>query len=275
VPAGFRSVAGLAVALGVSVLLLAGCGGGSRAKRSEGSHQVAHAAPLGVEPPVLKSPLPRKRACSRGNWAPSSAHSYAVIARDAAVVRSAPGGAARVLGRFGPIDQNGYRTVFAVVGARLGGCRPAWYRVQVPMPPNGSTGWVSASAVRRYVVRSRIVVELSRRQVSVYRSGLLAFRAPVAVGASSTPTPTGRFYVNERFVLSSPNGPFGVAALGISAHSNVLHDWVQGGPIALHGTNDPASIGSAASHGCLRLHNQDMRRLFALAPAGTPVLIRP
>jgi lipoprotein-anchoring transpeptidase ErfK/SrfK len=54
----------------------------------------------------------------------------------------------------------------------------------------------------------------------------------------------------------------------------VLHDWAQGGPIALHGTNEPGLIGVAASHGCVRLTNGVMRRLFALAPAGTPVVIR-
>jgi len=49
---------------------------------------------------------------------------------------------------------------------------------------------------------------------------------------------------------------------------------IEGGPIALHGTNDPASIGQAASHGCVRLRNADARWLLRLAPAGTPVLIR-
>ena len=125
-----------------------------------------------------------------------------------------------------------------------------------------------------YVDTTRIVVDLSARRLVAYRGGRVVLRAPVAIGALQTPTPTGRFFVNERFVLSDPNGPFGVAALGISAHSTVLHDWVQGGPIALHGTNESATVGDAVSHGCIRLANGDMRRLLAVAPAGTPVLIR-
>src|SRR5207245_10713247 len=133
---------------------------------------------------------------------------------------------------------------------------------------------VRSSDVRVYARSSRIAVDLSDRRASVYRRGRLAFRARVAVGAPETPTPVGRFFVDERFLLSSADGPFGVAALGISAHSDVLHDWVQGGPIALHGTNDPASIGHAVSHGCIRLANSDMNRLFRLAWAGTPVLVR-
>ena len=121
---------------------------------------------------------------------------------------------------------------------------------------------------------SRIVVSLSARSLALYRSGTRVLRARVAIGAPSTPTPTGQFFVNERFVLSDPNGPFGVAALGISAHSNVLHDWEENGPIALHGTDEPSTLGAAASHGCIRLDNSVMPRLLRLSPAGTPVLIR-
>jgi lipoprotein-anchoring transpeptidase ErfK/SrfK len=253
------------------VLFLFGCGSGSGKVRSEESHQAAHAAGLGVARAVV-SPVVRR--CASVGWTSSSSLSYAAVVRRVAVVSARPNGG-RLIGRFRRVDQNGYPTVFAVVGARASGCRLAWYRVQTSVPPNGSTGWVRASAVRTYAVRSLIVVDLSRRRVSVYRSGRLMLRAPVAVGAPQTPTPTGRFFVNERFVLSNPQGPFGVAALGISAHSEVLRDWVQGGPIALHGTNDPASIGQAASHGCIRLSNSNMSRLLALAPAGTPVVIRP
>jgi lipoprotein-anchoring transpeptidase ErfK/SrfK len=162
-----------------------------------------------------------------------------------------------------------------VLDARLLGCRPTWFRVQLPTAPNGSTGWVHASDVRVYPVTSRVVVDLSSRRAFVYRLGRLAFSTPVAIGKPQTPTPLGRFFVDERYRLSSANGPFGVAALGISAHSDVLHDWVQGGPIALHGTDEPGLIGSAVSHGCVRLPNSQMSRLFELAPAGTPVLIRP
>ncbi len=199
--------------------------------------------------------------------------SYAAVVRREAVAYAQPG-AERPLGRFGRIDQNGYPTVFGVVGVRIGrNCKPTWYRVQLPVAPNGSTGWVAANAVRAYPVTSSIVVTLSTRSLVVYRSDRPIFHTRVAVGAPQTPTPVGRYFVNERFLLSDPDGPFGSAALGISAHSDVLRTWVQGGPIALHGTDDPASLGGAVSHGCIRLANNDMRRIFVLAPAGTPVSI--
>jgi lipoprotein-anchoring transpeptidase ErfK/SrfK len=128
--------------------------------------------------------------------------------------------------------------------------------------------------VRVFPVADRILVDLSGRRLYAFRRGRLRLRTRVAVGAPGTPTPTGRFVVNERWLLDNPNGAFGVAALGISAHSNVLHNWLQRGPIGLHGTNEPWTIGRAASHGCIRLRNAAMRRLFRLAPAGTPVLVK-
>jgi lipoprotein-anchoring transpeptidase ErfK/SrfK len=80
--------------------------------------------------------------------------------------------------------------------------------------------------------------------------------------------------VNQRLIPSDPGGPFGPGAVGISAFSPVLTGWTQGGPIAIHGTNEPWSIGRAVSNGCIRLPNATLRKLFAQTPSGTPVLIR-
>jgi lipoprotein-anchoring transpeptidase ErfK/SrfK len=96
-----------------------------------------------------------------------------------------------------------------------------------------------------------------------------------AIGAPATPTPTGSFYVNQRLIPLDKGGPFGPGAVGISAFSNVLTGWTQGGPIAIHGTNAPWSIGKAVSNGCIRIPNAKLKKLFARALNGTPVLIRP
>ncbi len=100
-------------------------------------------------------------------------------------------------------------------------------------------------------------------------------RTTAAVGAPATPTPTGRFYVNQRLIPRDPTGPFGPGAIGISAFSDVLTGWTQGGPIAIHGTNEPWSIGRNVSNGCIRVRNPVLRRLFDAVSAGTPVLVRP
>jgi lipoprotein-anchoring transpeptidase ErfK/SrfK len=80
--------------------------------------------------------------------------------------------------------------------------------------------------------------------------------------------------VNQRLLPRDTSGPYGPAAIGVSAFSNVLTGWTQGGPIAIHGTNEPSSIGRAASNGCIRAPNDVVRRLFGMALAGTPVIIR-
>ena len=123
-------------------------------------------------------------------------------------------------------------------------------------------------------VRTRIVVDLSEKRVTLYRGGRRVLSATAAIGSPATPTPTGSFYVNQRLIPTDPTGPFGPGAVGISAFSNVLTGWTQGGPIAIHGTNAPWSIGKAVSNGCIRLPNPILKKVFAQALSGTPVLIR-
>jgi lipoprotein-anchoring transpeptidase ErfK/SrfK len=185
-----------------------------------------------------------------------------------------PGGP--VVARFGRVNVNGYPTYFAVLGKRVGvDCRPLWYRVQLPIRPNGAVGWVRAAAVELQPVDLRIEVDVSQRRLTLFRSGRRMLDATVAVGAPATPTPIGRFYVNQRLVPDDTSGPFGPGAIGISAFSPVLTGWAQGGPVAIHGTNEPWSIGHAVSNGCIRLPNGTLERLFKIVPPGTQVIIHP
>jgi lipoprotein-anchoring transpeptidase ErfK/SrfK len=176
---------------------------------------------------------------------------------------------------FGPRNVNGVETVFGVLAVvRDGRCEPAWYRVQLPIRPNGATGYVRAGAVVLLLVHTRIEADLSERRVDFFRAGRLLLRATAGVGSSGTPTPVGHYYVNQRLRAADPEGPFGPGAIGISAFSPVLTDWVQGGPIAIHGTNDPSSVGRAATHGCMRISNVALARMFRAMPEGTPVYVR-
>ena len=241
--------------------MLAGCGGTS----GSGSKTA----------PVVEPKLGAKVTCTPGSVEPlrTGTLAYAGIAPDGAVAYRTPGGA--VARAFGKTNANGYPTVFGVLGAVVDGrCQRTWYRVQLPIRPNGATGYVRAEALRLERVTTRIVVDISARRLMFYRRGALVLSATVAVGSQATPTPTGRYYINQRLVPSDRNGPFGPGALGISAFSNVLTGWVQGGPIAIHGTNEPWSIGKAASNGCIRLPNTTLEQLFRVADAGTPVVIR-
>ena len=176
--------------------------------------------------------------------------------------------------RFGLHNVNGVPTVFGVLGEQLDRrCRPSWLHVELPMRPNGATGWVRARDVAVGVVHTRIVVDVSARRLRLYRDGRLVLQSPAAVGAPKTPTPVGRYYVNQRLVSTDPAGPYGPGAVGVSAFSNVWTGWAQGGPIGIHGTNEPWSIGRAVSNGCIRLPNPVLRRVFAATLLGTPVEI--
>jgi lipoprotein-anchoring transpeptidase ErfK/SrfK len=211
--------------------------------------------------------------CARYAPGSSLALSYVGVVKSNATAFRTPG--RHVLARFGPVNVNGYRTLFAIRQIQNGAdCRPAWYRVQLPIHPNGVTGWVAAQRLDIGRVTTRIVADLSERRLTLFRAGRLVMRVRVSIGKPSTPTPRGQFYVNQKLRTHDPSGPFGPAALGISAYSNVLTGWTQGGPIAVHGTNRPDLIGRAVSTGCLRVTNSVMRRLFAATPAGTPVSIR-
>src|SRR5205814_8587210 len=140
--------------------------------------------------------------------------------------------------------------------------------------PSGTRSWLKASAVRILWLDTRIVVRVKSMRLELLRGGRPILRTPIAPGAPETPTPLGRFYVTQRLVPKDPNGPWGPAALGTSAFSPVLKSWAQGGQVGIHGTNEPWAIGHAASHGCIRLPNAQMKRLFDQVPAGTPILIR-
>src|SRR6202043_1029638 len=102
--------------------------------------------------------------------------------------------------------------------------------------------------------RWHIVVNLAARRVSVYNSGRLQRSFKAVVGKPSTPTPTGQFFVEETVQMAAgeAGGPF---ALALSARSNALQEF-EGGPgqIAMHGRNNlGGTLGTAASHGCVRL----------------------
>jgi lipoprotein-anchoring transpeptidase ErfK/SrfK len=177
----------------------------------------------------------------------------------------------RPFATFGRTNLNGVPTVLGILGERVDRrCRPTWFHVEIAIRPNGATGWVPEGAVAVGSVRTWILVDVSARRVTLFRAGKRVLSTRAAVGASATPTPLGRYYVNQRLVPRDPRGPYGPAAIGISAFSRVPTGWAQGGPIAIHGTDEPWSIGHAVSNGCIRV----IRSSFRSTLAGTPVIIR-
>ena len=168
----------------------------------------------------------------------------------------------------------GAQTVLPVLGQTTRrGVR--WLRVRVPGRPNGRRGWIARRGTRLTRTSWHIVVRTSSRRVLVYRRGRRVRSFAAIVGKPSTPTPHGRFFVEEsvRMPPGSPGAPF---ALALSARSNVLQEFAGGpGQIAMHGVaNIGGSPGTAVSHGCVRLTNRRIRWMAAHIGSGVPVTIR-
>jgi hypothetical protein len=168
----------------------------------------------------------------------------------------------------------GERTTLPVVGSSVSKGGVHWLRVMLPGRPNGATGWIEQQGTRRLERGWHLKVDLSRRSVSVYDGLHLRRSFRAVVGKPSTPTPTGTFFVEEtvRLQAGEPGGPF---ALALSARSNVLQEF-DGGPgqIAMHGRNDlGGTLGTAASHGCIRLDTAAIDWLAARIGPGTSVTI--
>jgi lipoprotein-anchoring transpeptidase ErfK/SrfK len=154
--------------------------------------------------------------------------------------------------------------------------RDAWYEVYLPMRPNGVTGWIRARDVTVRLNPYRIEIDLSLNRLTVLEQGEKVMSEPVAAGTGGTPTPTGLFYTTILVKPLNAGGAYGPFAYGLSAYSEVLFTFAGGdGQVAIHGTNDPSSIGNDVSHGCIRMNNAAITKMSKFLPLGTPVDIRP
>jgi lipoprotein-anchoring transpeptidase ErfK/SrfK len=136
------------------------------------------------------------------------------------------------------------------------------------------TGWVRSGTLGPVqIVHTRLVVSQRRLRVTLFENGKRRFQARVGMGAPSTPTPHGSFWIREKFRVGG-NSLYGPRAMGTAAYSDVLTDWPGGGVIGMHGTDEPSLIPGRPSHGCMRLRNADIVRLYRLTPIGTPLRIK-
>lgn len=137
-----------------------------------------------------------------------------------------------------------------------------------------SSPQIAAKTSARQRTRRVVLVSLADRRLAVIEDGSVLAYFPVAVGAAASPSPTGEFeivnrvanpaYYHAGIVLeASENSPVGTRWIGLN---------VKG--YGIHGTNTPRSIGRAASHGCIRLTNRDVERLYAMLRVGDVVEIR-
>lgn len=149
-----------------------------------------------------------------------------------------------------------------------------WLEVQLSRRPQQHTAWVRAADVSLRQTTYRVVVDTSAKRLTAYDGSAVVMDSPIGVGVGRTPTPTGTFFIDGAVRLANPNGPYGTHQLSVAGFSNVLTSFGGGnGQIAIHGTNQPARVGSAVSNGCVRMTNDEITRLAEMVPVGTPVEI--
>jgi hypothetical protein len=180
----------------------------------------------------------------------------------------------RRVARLRFFTEDGFPEVYLLVAQWTSADGDEWVKVRVPKRPNGKTGWVPRDALGPFnVVRTQLVVNRRTLRATLFKRGRKIWSAPVGIGAPSTPTPAGRFWIREKFRFK--NTPvYGTHALGTAAYAPNLSDWPNGGVVGLHGTNAPGLIPGRPSHGCVRIKNPAIAKLFRLTPVGTPLLIK-
>ncbi len=237
----------------LALLAVAGCGG-------EPAERAASPEPA----PALRASLGGAQAEAP---VPEGRHLVAHLERPVGL-RSAPGG--RVLARLATRTEFGSRMALNVVSRRDG-----WLEVLATPRPNGRTGWIPADAVRLKGTDYEIRIDRSARRLELRRGRRVLRRATVGIGRPANPTPLGRFAVTDRLTTSRPDSPYGCCAVALTGHqTKLVPGWPGGDRLAIHGTPQTATIGAAASLGCLRAARADLEYLLDRLPLGTPVFIR-
>lgn len=185
-------------------------------------------------------------------------------------LRSRPGGP--IAARMTATTEFGSPRVLGVARSR-----GRWLGVTTTATPNGRIGWVRADDDALTVGRTpySLVARLSARTLELRRGHRLVRRFRVAVGRPGSATPTGRFAVTDKLAGSRFGPYYGCCILALSGFQpHPPAGWRGGNRLGIHGTSSPGSIGTAASAGCLRAGEADLRMLMRRVPLGAPVTVR-
>jgi hypothetical protein len=243
---------------GVVVALLAGmsCSGGSDEPE--------------IPPPLDTAPSEADEATGGAATRAGETFQVAEARSDTLVVKESPQRSAAEVRTLSAADEVSGKIV-CLVAQDLAD----WIEVFLPSGPTGSTGWVERDDVR--LSQHRFLVEVSRRDhtMTLYTGEEVALSAPVAIGPDA-PGPGDRLYIKDLVQPPDPAGPYGPYAYGLSGSSNQRAAFAAGsGVVALHGTNDPAVLGTDTAYGAIGVDSEIVTRLVESVglPLGTPVEI--
>ncbi|WP_081425456.1 L,D-transpeptidase [Conexibacter woesei] len=191
-----------------------------------------------------------------------------------ATIRERPAVDAAAVARTELLTEVGRPNVYLALVERRAADGRRWVRIRVPDRPNGRTGWLPRDALGPlHRVATQLVVDRRTLRATLRRAGRTVLTVRIGIGAAATPTPAGRYWIREKLRFAA-QPVYGTHALGTSAYAPTLTEWPAGGVVGLHGTDQPELIPGRPSHGCVRIRNAEMARLWRLTPIGTPVLIR-
>jgi hypothetical protein len=201
--------------------------------------------------------------------------SYFAFVDRATVARARPDSGAPEVAKVRTRSPVGTDDLVLVLARTTDAAGHTWLQVRLPVRPNGTTGWVPASAMGELQpVKTWLKIDTRHFKATLIKAGKVVWHARVGVGKSYWPTPKGQFFIRAELKGYGSRGSFyGPLAFITSATSDALTDWPGGGIVGVHGTSLPGLIPGRISHGCVRVRNGDILRLAKLMPVGTPLTI--
>jgi lipoprotein-anchoring transpeptidase ErfK/SrfK len=263
-----RSFAALLAGLVLLEVLAAGASPGSirAAPMAEAPRAAGPLAPAPAERPLAA------RLAAGSNAPRTSPTTFLLVRVERAMPVTARPGGRRTIGSLPAASR--FYGVPTVAWVRRTSPDGRFGLVDLPYVAEHRSGWIRLRGLARSWTPVRVVADLSERRLLVWRGDRVVLRAPAAIGAPGSPTPTGRYFVTDRIAFPG-GGSLGTFAFGISGiQPNLPAGWAGGDQLAIHGTNAPSSIGRAASAGCLRVAERILDRLKPLLRLGTPVVVR-
>ena len=256
-----RAVLGSAAA---ALLALAVAGCGADVEPSQDGSTTAATTPTLSARPTAPVPAPAPRPPSRASSKLRPPLAFHVRRRT--MLRTSPDG--RMVARIRTKTEFKSPTILAVAARK-----PGWVLVRTSQARH-HVGWLPVSAGALFSLPRTIVIDLSRKTLTVFHRGKLTDRYQVAIGTQATPTPRGKFAVTDRLRTGDPSSDYGCCILALNAHQpKIAQGWGGGDRVAIHATPHTWTLGHEVSHGCVRASNAALRQLMAHVRIGTPVTI--